>query len=143
MRPYAGFSLVELMVVVALIGVFMVMAPLGMITQHAALSLESAAYKVADQLRRCSLQAQDLELTLQWQSPNCPALSADNFDVLLSGHQPLYFLADGTSSGGQISVSPRLANKQYERVDGLVYLVEVDRITSLAKVRIKVYERPS
>jgi len=141
MTPSSGFSLVELMVVLALVGLVVVMAPAGLLSQHAALSIESVAHNVADRVSRCSNQAQALQRTLQWGHAECAGVDTGKSDIQIRNRQTLLFLADGSSSGAQIEIFKQSTEPRFEPSNERFYIVQVDRITSLVTVFEKQFKQ--
>ena len=140
MKFSSGFSLVELMVVVALLALVILMAPSGLFDQQESLTLESTAHRIADQARRCSLISQELQRRMQLDSVECPIVETETLGIQLDSEQSIFFHSDSSSSGGQIQVFRSPAKSGNNRSIERSYTVQIDRITSFVKVVEKRYE---
>ena len=134
MISVSGFSLVELIVVMTLLGLLMAMLPSGLINQYDSLSLESEAHRVADSARQCSLKAQSAQRTLIWGSTECSVSAKVAFEINLSKNQPLLFTKDGSSSGERIIISNNVQRGLEQSEGSDLFVIDVDHITSHTEV---------
>ncbi len=129
MKFIAGFSLIELLVVLTLFGLLTALLPQGLHKLYASSRAESTAYAIAGKLQDCAQRALQTQSTLVVGSGGKTSCNIDadaNVELkFVGGIQPVFF-ADGSSNGGRIVV----ANEQRQ------ILVTTNRITARVSVRI-------
>lgn len=108
MKSGAGFSLIELLVVLTLLVVLATLLPQGLQRLYANSSADEAAYAIAAQLEDCALRAlqdQRTRVAGVGRNANCRIDVAANVQLLLKdGIEPVFY-ADGTSNGSHMVVA--------------------------------------
>ncbi|RBP47144.1 prepilin-type N-terminal cleavage/methylation domain-containing protein [Arenicella xantha] len=125
-----GFTMLELLVVIALMGLLLALVPRGMQSWLGPVRTQSAVQSLATALRNCRLKSQELQQSLHWQSGRCHQPSSLASVLQVSEQQSLTFNPDGSSTGGTLLLRDRASSDGVAPQIDQAWLLRVDRITS-------------
>lgn len=118
----AGYTLIELLMVMLLLGVIASMAPLGLSKLYARSSHQLLVQQTVDAVHHCAIAAQQAQRSVRLGSPACPVPAQAKH-----GQMP-WFHADGTAS-----------HRAYLVVAGGTKndtMIEIDRLTVAVSIRV-------
>lgn len=124
-----GFTLIEILVVLSLLGLMISLLPSGLSSLYAKTRHQAVVHEILSAARNCSLFAQQQQRSMVLGSPGC-ALSRERIDAVNSDVLPT-FHRDGTASHGAQIV---LLNQ--DRPESTATVILIDKLTSNVRVQI-------
>ncbi|NND00609.1 MAG: prepilin-type N-terminal cleavage/methylation domain-containing protein [Gammaproteobacteria bacterium] len=124
-----GFSLIEMLVVLAIAGLVATLVPQGLQRLYSGASLEKAAHDLAARLRDCSLRAQQFQRSLTagtGASSKCRLVEPQGYRIVYEAGSQAIFHADGSSNGKTIWIGDS-ATQVAIKISPITSNVRVDR----------------
>jgi len=136
--PSGGFTLLEILIVLALLGLIISMLPRGLIALNTKADYQILVQKVVIAARQCSITAQQQQRSISLGSEACP-LPSDTSKLTTKAELLPLFHADGTASHSARIVIETAEDSLVGSATGFnhpVTVVMIDKLTANVSLKI-------